>query len=350
MTQKPFFSVIVPVYQTASFLPDCLNSLLKQTESDFELIVVNDASPDNAAAVLKKYQHKYPTMRVITFRQNQGVSAARNHGLKHARGQYVYFLDSDDFIAPSLLKTVRQRLKKNNLDCLICAAHPTDKTGQKQTRSSLWHLDLIPDRLARQSVLTADDILPYPACIPVNPSFIFYKRSFLIKHHLTFPNIRFEDLVFQTAVFFAGARFSFLKTALVYYRQHEHSLFQAGDERFFDVFDSCAKRADIIAATQNPKARLYFLNSKYILLRNLNACIQKRLKKQFLKQTRRSLLSDNLTKAEQKALCPPAALFYHQTIMSLWEKILFFPIRLILFLLALPFMVFVLSKQFKKQK
>lgn len=350
MNQNPFFSIIIPVYQTASFLKTCLDSVLSQTESDFEVIVVNDASPDNSSDILKKYQQQYPTIRVITFHQNQGVSSARNDGLKHARGQYVYFLDSDDFVAPPLLKTVRRHLEKKNLDCLICAAHPTDETGKKQNKKSLWHLDKIPPVLFQKNTLTSDDILPYPACIPVNPSFIFYRRSFLKKHHLTFPNIRFEDLVFQTAVFFAGARFSFLKTAFIYYRQHERSLFQSGDERFFDVFESCAKRANIIAATQNPKARLYFLNSKYILLRNLNTCIQKNLKKQFLKQTRHSLKNDCLTKAEQKALCPPAALFYHQTLMPRWEKMLFFPICLILFLCALPFMVFVLSKQFKKQK
>lgn len=350
MTQKPFFSIIIPVYQTAPFLKTCLDSVLNQTETDFEVIVVNDASPDNADAILKQYQHKYPAVRVITFRKNQGVSAARNRGLKSARGQYVYFLDSDDFIAPALLKRARAQLEKKNLDCLICAAHPTNEAGQKKRVTSLWHLDFIPPALFQKSILTSDDILPYPSCIPVNPSFIFYKRSFLIKHHLMFPPIRFEDLVFQTAVFFAGARFSFLKTALIYYRQHHHSLFQSGDERFFDVFDSCHQRAQIIAATQNPKARLYFLNSKYILLRNLSKRIQKQFKNRFLKQVRQSLLSDDLTKAEKAALCPPAALFYHQMLMPRWEKILFFPLFLILFILALPVMILILSKQFLKQK
>jgi len=93
MNQNPFFSIIIPVYQTASFLKTCLDSVLNQTETDFEVIVVNDASPDNSSDILKKYQQQYPTIRVITFHQNQGVSSARNDGLKHARGQYVYFLD-----------------------------------------------------------------------------------------------------------------------------------------------------------------------------------------------------------------------------------------------------------------
>ena len=347
MTQKPFFSIIIPVYQTAPFLKTCLDSVLNQTETDFEVIVVNDASPDEAAVILKQYQHKYPAMRVITFRKNQGVSAARNRGFKSARGQYVYFLDSDDFIAPALLKRARAQLEKKNLDCLICAAHPTNEAGQKQRAISLWHLDFIPPVLFQKSILTSDDILPYPSCIPVNPSFIFYKRSFLIKHHLMFPPIRFEDLVFQTAVFFAGARFSFLKTALIYYRQHHHSLFQSGDERFFDVFDSCHQRAQLIMSTQNSKARLYFLNSKYILLRNLSKKIQKKLRNRFLKEVRQSLQSDNLTRKELSDLYPPASLFYYQIMTPAWKKALFFPTRLLVFILYMPILIYQLTQQYR---
>ena len=347
MRLNPFFSIVVPVYQTEKFLSQCLDSILEQTYSNFELIVVNDASPDKSLLLLKQYRKKYPFLRIINFRKNQGVSAARNKGLKTARGEYVYFLDSDDFIAPNLLKKVHQRLEKTQLDCLICAAHSTNAFGEKQNRKTFWHLDFIPSVLTQKKFLTMNDILPYPGCIPANPSFIFYKRSFLIKHHLTYPNIRFEDLVFQTSVFFAGAKFSFLKPALIYYRQHEHSLFQSGDERFFDAFESCRQRAQLIMSTQNSKARLYFLNSKYILLRNLSKKIQKKLRNRFLKEVRQSLQSDNLTRKELSDLYPPASLFYYQIMTPAWKKALFFPTRLLVFILYMPILIYQLTQQYR---
>lgn len=99
----PEISVIIPCYKVEKYLPECLASLLNQTFADFEAICVNDGSPDNCADILVEYAKKDKRIRILT-QQNQGLSMARNNGLKQARGNFIYFLDSDDTIHPQCLE------------------------------------------------------------------------------------------------------------------------------------------------------------------------------------------------------------------------------------------------------
>ena len=91
----PKVSVIVPVYNVERYLPECLDSLLGQSFQDFEAICVNDGSPDNSIKILDQYAQKDRRIKVIT-QENQGLAGARNTGLDHVKGRYVFFLDSDD--------------------------------------------------------------------------------------------------------------------------------------------------------------------------------------------------------------------------------------------------------------
>lgn len=94
-------SIIVPIYKVEKFLPKCIESILNQTYSDFELILVDDGSPDKCPEICDEYAAK--DQRIIVIHQkNSGVSAARNAGLKRAKGQYIGFVDPDDFVAPDM--------------------------------------------------------------------------------------------------------------------------------------------------------------------------------------------------------------------------------------------------------
>lgn len=96
-------SIIIPVYNVEKFLPECLDSVLAQTMTDFEVLVVDDGSPDNAGAICDAYAARDARIRVF-HTENRGVCAARNLALDHARGKYVYFIDSDDWIHPERLR------------------------------------------------------------------------------------------------------------------------------------------------------------------------------------------------------------------------------------------------------
>ena len=94
----PKVSVIIPVHNTASFLRRCLDSVAGQTLQDIEIICVNDASPDEASAILHEYAMRDNRMRIIEFAENKGVSVARNTGMDAANGEYIGFVDGDDYI------------------------------------------------------------------------------------------------------------------------------------------------------------------------------------------------------------------------------------------------------------
>ena len=103
MTDVPAISVIVPVYNVAAYVGECLSSLVHQTFTDFEIIAVNDGSTDGSLAILREFESSYPFIRVID-QPNAGVSAARKAGLALAQGKYVTFVDSDDSVATTYLE------------------------------------------------------------------------------------------------------------------------------------------------------------------------------------------------------------------------------------------------------
>jgi len=111
----PLISIITPVYNTAAWLPRCMASLLSQTEADLEIILVDDGSPDNAGALCDQYAQQDARVRVI-HQANAGASAAKNAGLALARGRYIGFVDSDDWVAVDMYAYLRQLLEQHQSD------------------------------------------------------------------------------------------------------------------------------------------------------------------------------------------------------------------------------------------
>ncbi len=105
--KEPKFSIIVPVYNTEKYLKRCLDSMKSQTFKDYEVIIVNDGSTDNSSDIISKYPYK------VINQENQGLSMARNNGVKDANGEYLIFLDSDDYIEKDLLKEINKSLSNN---------------------------------------------------------------------------------------------------------------------------------------------------------------------------------------------------------------------------------------------
>ncbi len=118
-------SIIIPVYNTAEYLEECIESVLNQTYKNIELILVNDGSTDNSGEICKNYADKYPIKYI--FQTNQGVSVARNNGLDAATGKYVYFLDSDDMIDSKFIETSVDVAEKENADVVITAINVDNK-------------------------------------------------------------------------------------------------------------------------------------------------------------------------------------------------------------------------------
>lgn len=112
-------SVIVPIYNVGKYLKECIESILRQKYKDFELLLVNDGSTDNSFNICKEYEKNDNRIKLIS-KKNGGLSDARNVGLDYATGEYVIFIDSDDYVASDLLETLYVEIKKVNADVAMC--------------------------------------------------------------------------------------------------------------------------------------------------------------------------------------------------------------------------------------
>lgn len=113
-------SVIVPVYNVENYLRKCLDSLVSQTLKDIEIIVVNDGSQDNSQVIIDEYVKKYPSLLKSFIKENGGLSSARNYGLKFSNGEYISFVDSDDWLDLNALEEMYNKAKEDEADVVIC--------------------------------------------------------------------------------------------------------------------------------------------------------------------------------------------------------------------------------------
>ena len=126
--KRPTVSIIVPVYNAAKYLPECLESILRQTFTDIEVLLVNDGSKDNSLAICNKYAAKDARIRVIDI-PNGGVSNARNTGLSYATGTYIQFADSDDILCADMTQTLVCEMECERAD-LAAQGAPRDQPVQ----------------------------------------------------------------------------------------------------------------------------------------------------------------------------------------------------------------------------
>lgn len=131
----PELSIIVPVYKVEKYLPRCIDSILAQTFGDFELILIDDGSPDGCGRICDEYARKDKRI-VVIHQKNMGVSAARNAGLDIAHGRYIGFVDSDDWIEPQMYEVMMDAIRENGADMAVCGVRYADEDG-KFTRADM---------------------------------------------------------------------------------------------------------------------------------------------------------------------------------------------------------------------
>ena len=122
-------SIIVPIYKVEKYLPRCVDSILFQSYRDIDLILVDDGSPDNCGAICDAYAERDGRITVV-HQRNSGVSAARNAGLAHAKGNWIGFVDPDDFVAPEMYEDMMNAVNVTGAELGICGYHYVDESGQ----------------------------------------------------------------------------------------------------------------------------------------------------------------------------------------------------------------------------
>ena len=130
----PKITVVIPVYNTGKYLPACLDSVLYQSQKDFEIVAVNDASPDDSARILQQYAERDARIRIVTHERNKGSNSARLTGIRAAEGKYIMFLDSDDCFLPDVMRNALEIAEKNNADIVHFPLQTRDRNRKLSPR------------------------------------------------------------------------------------------------------------------------------------------------------------------------------------------------------------------------
>lgn len=212
------FSVIIPVYNVEAYLRDCLDSVLNQTCADWQAICVNDGSTDGSAVILNEYAARESRVKVVT-QPNGGLSAARNTGIKAAKGEYVLFLDSDDWLEENALEVLSANLDGEDMLCF---------SGRRYFESDRACHDA--DQLNAQTYLSGMDYYNENALSIRDFAFVcvvlrIYNREFLSRHDLQFKEgIFHEDNLFTPLACYYAGKVKVINECLYDYRVRSNSI------------------------------------------------------------------------------------------------------------------------------
>jgi glycosyltransferase involved in cell wall biosynthesis len=213
----PCVSVIVPVYNTEPYLRQCLDSVVNQTLSDIEIICINDGSTDNSLNILDEYAQKDSRIKVITKENGGNAAPARNLGLEIAQGEFLLFLDSDDFFELDMLECLVNRAKECEADVVLCNGYGyDDRINRKFDADWILKSEYLPNKEVFCYKDCSQKIFQISAAYPWNK---LYRRQFLGKYNLKFQNIRIVDDVYFTFMYMVLAnKISIINKKLINYR------------------------------------------------------------------------------------------------------------------------------------
>lgn len=220
-------SVIIPVYNSEAFLRECLGSVLAQTMDDFEVICVDDGSTDSSLEMLREYERADSRIRVLA-QENRGGGAARNAALAIARGEYLAFLDADDFYEPEMLARMVAAAQDKDAQVALCRSYSHDNnTGERGV------LDHAVRFVEPGTVFSADDVWEYAFRFCLGwPWDKLFLRSFVEEHGLTFQELRStNDALFVFTALALADRITVVDEYLVNHRMGNASSIENTRER-----------------------------------------------------------------------------------------------------------------------
>ena len=220
-------SIIVPVYNVEKYLEKCLNSLVNQTLKDIEIIVVNDGTKDNSQEIIDKYIKKYPKKVKGYIKENGGLSSARNYGLKYAAGEYIAFVDSDDYVELDMYEKMYNKAIRENFDIVACDLFYVYDDKKVEAFSNL-----------NKDVFTKEEIKK--SMINIYPSAWnkLYKKE-LFKHNIYFKDkVWFEDVEFLYRLISKVNSIGVVHEKFYNYVQRVGAITKTFDDRLFHYIDN----------------------------------------------------------------------------------------------------------------
>ena len=216
----PKVSVIVPIYNVEKYLEKCINSLLEQTLEEIQIILVNDGSKDSSGEIAKKYQANNPNKIIYVEKENGGLSDARNYGLKYATGDFIAFLDSDDYIEKNAYEEMYNKAIEENADYVEC--------------DFIWEF---PNKIRvdkQYPYKNKKEMLSFVRVVAWNK---LIKRQLITDNNLEFPKgLRYEDIEFTYKLIPFLNKFAYVDNPFIHYVQREGSIANVQNERTAEIF------------------------------------------------------------------------------------------------------------------
>ena len=282
-------SFIVPFYDVEPYIEECIRSLYHQDipKSEYEVICVDDCSPDGSRAIVERLQKEYPTLRLLTHTTNKRQGGARNTGLREAQGIYIWFVDSDDQVCPDVLGSLLNLAEDNELDILqfnyVRSAQKNEGSSEEVGSTQDGETYLFGDKSPKWSEKVT------------GPWLQLYRRQFLIDNHLAFiEGVQYEDTDFVIHAFLKAKRVQYYPIDAYLYRENRSSttLVVASPQKFawkVNQLVRCAQLAEM-STTSNAKecilemvsnifsamrgeVKKFDVRNKYIYLKNLTSSI-----------------------------------------------------------------------------
>lgn len=221
-------SIVVPVYNVENYLRKCLNSLVNQSLEEIEIIVVNDGSPDGSQKIIEEFAAKFPHKIIPLKKANGGLSDARNYGIPFCKGKYIGFVDSDDYVEPTMYETLYKIAERNCSDIVMCDYYKEYENYRKRV-----HVNAVSN--PRQVFY----------CMLAAAWNKIYKRSVIMDSGVRFPvGLYYEDTAFFSMLIPNVNRIDTVNEPFVHYVQREGSIANSQGiktEQIFQIFDEIIK-------------------------------------------------------------------------------------------------------------
>lgn len=219
-------SIIVPCYNVEKYLPRCLDSLVNQTLENIEIICINDGSPDHCIDILSDYRARYPKKIVVIDKKNEGVWRGRFDAIALAKGEYIGFVDSDDYVEPDFADRLYETAVKNNADISVCGFHRIDVNSGK-----ILNTEMVEERAAFEIQKQPERLLELNGA-PWNK---FFRASIMKNlHDFEEPPRIFDDMMMHLLAYLSAKKVAFTPQALVNYIIRNDSIMTTIDNEKID--------------------------------------------------------------------------------------------------------------------
>ena len=241
-------SIIIPVYNVEQYLRQCLDSVCNQTFKNIEIIVINDCSPDNSLQIIKEYQQKDDRIVLVDLKENVGLGFARNEGMKVAKGKYITFVDSDDWVTKDYVEVLYNTIEKYYYDVISSDFYEYDNVTQKISKSK--H----PKDFYNISISTTDIKQKLLCKEHIHYVRKIYRLKFLKDNNILFKLNKLEDTSFTWECILKTNKFMFIDNKIYYYRVNRSgSIIADKNSETLNNMNVCLSLKQLILGNDNYK-------------------------------------------------------------------------------------------------